>query len=555
MVSKKSKVTEEADEIETESQPKEAYQALYRRFRPSQFADVFGQESTTETLSRTIVEKRIAHAYLFTGLRGTGKTTTARIFAAAINCENLGKDGEPCQNCSSCYGVSNGTQGLGVIEYDAASNRSVDGIRSIIEQTRTASTLSRNKVFIIDEVHALTGDAITAFLKTLEEPPPGVIFILCTTNPEKVLPTIRSRTIQFKFNLVKPEIMEKLVTKICEQADIKITKSQIRMVVSEGKGSPRDTLSVLERVALGGNSDDNDYPSDITNAITDGNISDIIFSVADAVNSGVDLTALSQGLLSYWRDCILALQAPALLGITNERLEVIIKDARRVKLSRLFRMVTSISDTLGKMSYAGDPRILLETTLMQILLPDLSTKSYTAIQEQLADIQDDVAIIMSTLRTGGSIESSSAWPAVDSSDIQYETPSDGNDESEEEKAGLKANKTPKKDKVKKNKLESELESKDESDNDERDESELETIDDNTYDLEYEDIINAILDDPDVTKRVSLILQKATVIDDECSVKTLVLKGRKVTEDVYDIIEELVKKHAGGRKLIYREKEV
>lgn len=520
---------------EDETSKKEPYLALYRRFRPAQFADVLGQEGVTEVLSRTIVDKKIAHAYLFTGPRGCGKTTTARILAAAINCENLGKDGEPCQKCDSCFGVANGLQGLGVVEYDAASNRSVDGIRAIIDQTRTSSALSKHKVFIIDEIHALTNDAVTALLKTLEEPPPGVIFILCTTEVQKVLPTIKSRTVHFRFNLVEPETMGKLIGIVSEQAGIEITAKQLRNVVSEGKGSPRDTLSALERIALGGVSTESNYPSDVTIAIAHASVSDIITIVAEAIAKGVDLAAFGYDLITYWRDCILALQAPALLRVSDERLDEILEDANAVKLSRLFRMVPEVSEAIGKMAYSGDPRILLETTLIGLILPDLAQRSYVGIQNQLEEMRADIAVIASALRSGSGL-TTTVWPEVGDAEAPSRaaesTPVEKGEPVEEEP--VKESKSSKKSSETKDELEPEQES--DSDDD---------------DLEPEAILDAMIEDS--SKRLRLILEDATIIENKCTDKLFALETKHVNDEVFATIESLVKKHAGGRKLKYYER--
>jgi len=421
---------------DVEVQAEQNYVALYRRFRPQRFEDVFGQESTTESLRQMVESGKIPHALMFVGERGTGKTTSARIFAKAVNCENI-KRGEPCNECLSCQGVSEGSSSLGVIEIDAASNRSIDDIRRIADQASVASAMTKRKVFIIDEVHALTKDAITAFLKLLEEPPRGVIFILATTDPEKVLPTIRSRVVPFRFNLVQPKRMAKLIREVSDKAGIKISDKEITNVVREGKGSPRDTLSVLERFSAGGTAVVNEYSSPLTKALGHGRPDQVILLIADATSGSVDLKVIASDLIAYWRDCVLSIAAPNLLDVTDEEFDAIEADAKLIKLSRLYQLLTLMAETVGQMGYSGDPRTLFEARLLSFMIPAMEVKSMVAIQDQLDNIQKAIEAL-STNRpiTGGA----TTWPDVEQpprrakSDPQPDAdddPSDAEDEADE----------------------------------------------------------------------------------------------------------------------------
>ena len=224
---------------------KVAYTALYRKFRPKTFSEVVGQEHVTQTLKNQIKSGRVGHAYLLTGGRGTGKTSTARILARAINCLNP-QDGEPCNECEICKANLEGTL-TDVIEMDAASNNSVEDIRSIKEKINFLPTLAKYRVYIIDEVHMLSTGAFNALLKTLEEPPEHVKFILATTEPQKLLATILSRCQRFDFKKISNEDLIKRMKVVCEESGIQITEPALNIIATLSEGAARDALSILER--------------------------------------------------------------------------------------------------------------------------------------------------------------------------------------------------------------------------------------------------------------------------------------------------------------------
>src|SRR5438067_10370191 len=231
-----------------------AYQSLYRRYRPQRFSELRGQDHVSRTLRNAVRENRVAHAYLLSGPRGTGKTSSARILAKALNCAQP-NDGEPCGECESCVGVTNGTS-LDVHELDAASNNGVEAMRDLVARA-ALGTPGRWKVYIVDEVHMLSAAASNALLKTLEEPPGPVVFVLATTDPQKVLPTIRSRTQHFEFRLLQGEVLAALVSDVTESAGLTVPSGALDLVVRRGNGSARDALSVLDQVAaLGDVSED-----------------------------------------------------------------------------------------------------------------------------------------------------------------------------------------------------------------------------------------------------------------------------------------------------------
>ncbi len=222
-----------------------AYKALYREFRPTTFAETVDQDHITRTLKNQIISGRVGHAYLFNGSRGTGKTTTAKILARAINCLNP-KDGEPCNECEICKGIISGSL-TDVVEMDAASNNSVEDIRSIREEVNFLPTLAKYRVYIIDEVHMLSTGAFNALLKTLEEPPEHVKFILATTEPQKLPATILSRCQRFDFKKISNEGIIKRLKIVCKESNIEITDEALNVIAVLAEGGMRDALSILER--------------------------------------------------------------------------------------------------------------------------------------------------------------------------------------------------------------------------------------------------------------------------------------------------------------------
>src|SRR3989440_753101 len=235
------------------------YQSLYRRFRPQRFGEVRGQDPVTRALRNAVRDDKVAHAYLFSGPRGTGKTTTARILAKALNCTNV-KDGEPCDACESCTQIRDGAS-LDVYELDAASNNGVDAMRDLVSRA-ALGTPGRTKVYIVDEVHMLSTAASNALLKTLEEPPGHVIFVLATTDPQKVLPTIRSRTQHFEFRLVPYDVIVEHLRWVASDAGLDVDDATIEAAARKGNGSMRDALSALDQAAVGGGLDDHRASTD-----------------------------------------------------------------------------------------------------------------------------------------------------------------------------------------------------------------------------------------------------------------------------------------------------
>ena len=271
-----------------------AVQSLYRRYRPRRFGELRGQDHIVRALRNSVINNREGQAYLFSGPRGTGKTSTARILAKVLNCESP-VDGEPCCECSSCTAVESGTS-YDVIELDAASNNGVQDVRDLIDRAALGSP-GRHRVFILDEVHMLSSGAEAALLKTLEEPPPHVVFVLATTDPQKVSETIRSRTQHLQFHLLPIHDLEEHVRFVVQDAGLTVTEEAIQQVLVQGGGSARDTLSALELVvAAGGVAEETVDLDEFVDSIIDGDPGRVLSAVAFAVQQGRDARSLGEEL-------------------------------------------------------------------------------------------------------------------------------------------------------------------------------------------------------------------------------------------------------------------
>ncbi len=348
--------------------PTPQYQSLYRRFRPQRFADVRGQEHVTRALLNTVRDERVAHAYLFSGPRGTGKTSTARILAMALNCENP-VAGEPDGTCASCVDIRLGAS-VDVTELDAASNRGINEMRDL--RSRVAmGTRGRWRVYIIDEVHQLTADAAGALLKTLEEPPAHVVFVLATTDPQKVLPTIRSRTIPFEFHLLASEVLGDLLRDINEQAGLGVAPEAIDIVIRRGHGSARDALTVLDQVAAGGGVEDQaQVVAQIVDGLAERDAGLVLTAVAEAMASGRDARRLAAELVEHLRNGFLATMARSLVMLPDDAVTEVAEQARRLGLAALVRAMEVIGQALADMRDSVDPRVTLEVALVRLSRPD-----------------------------------------------------------------------------------------------------------------------------------------------------------------------------------------
>jgi DNA polymerase-3 subunit gamma/tau len=344
------------------------YQSLYRRFRPQRFADVLGQDHVTTALRNAVRDERVCHGYLFSGPRGTGKTSTARILAKALNCEKV-DDGEPCGVCDSCVAVQQGTS-FDAIELDAASNNGVEQMRDLIQRASLATT-GRWKVYIVDEVHMLTTGASNALLKTLEEPPAHVIFVLATTDPQKVLPTIRSRVQHFEFRLLPNDVLRALVRTVRTEARLELTDDDLERVVRRGAGSGRDALSALDQAAaLGRAEEDVPVADEVLEALCERDPGRALAAVAAGCAAGRDPRRLGEEVLARLRDAFLAGRVPDLVDLPPDELATVADQAARLGPAALVRAMERLGEALVDMREALDPRITLEVALVRVTAPE-----------------------------------------------------------------------------------------------------------------------------------------------------------------------------------------
>jgi DNA polymerase-3 subunit gamma/tau len=341
-----------------------AHQSLYRRYRPRRFGEVRGQDHVVTALRNAVRGGTEGHAYLFSGPRGTGKTSTARILAKALNCEDL-RDGEPCCECSSCREIEAG-RSFDLFELDAASNNGVDAVRDLIERSVVGSP-GRTKVYILDEVHMLSPAASNALLKTLEEPPEHVCFVLATTDPQKVLPTIRSRTQHYEFQLLSAQELEDYVRWIAQDAGLDVDDEAVAHVVRQGHGSARDTLSALDQVVAAGGVIQREEPVDqLLEALAERSSGGAIVAVAGALDLGHDPRVLADALLAALRDAfLLSLDVPVthLVDADRDRFAVW---AERLGTPTLTKAMEAVGAALVDMRQAADPRVPLEVALVRL---------------------------------------------------------------------------------------------------------------------------------------------------------------------------------------------
>jgi DNA polymerase-3 subunit gamma/tau len=356
--------------VADDTEPTEGgYQSLYRRFRPQRFDEVLGQSHVALALRNAVRDERIGHAYLFSGPRGTGKTSTARILGKALNCTDL-HEGEPCGNCASCQSVASGTS-FDVHELDAASNNGVDAMRDLVARTVLA-TPGRWKVYIVDEVHMLSTAASNALLKTLEEPPDHVVFVLATTDPQKVLPTIRSRTQHFEFHLLTDETLAEMLADVASRADLELPDGALVQAVRRGRGSARDALSVLDQVAASGmvEPDTDRWLVDTLRALSDYDQSAVLLAVEEAVRTGRDAQQLALDLIDRLRVGFLSLvssrKLDSSLDVRTDELELL----RGLGTARLVRAMELIGAAVVAMRDSPDPRITLEVAFLRLSRPE-----------------------------------------------------------------------------------------------------------------------------------------------------------------------------------------
>lgn len=396
-----------------------SYTALYRKFRPDTFEDVKGQEHIVTTLRNQLKANRIGHAYLFTGTRGTGKTTVAKIFARMVNCENPTQEG-PCGVCRICKAIAAGAS-MNVIEIDAASNNGVDNIREIVEEVSYSPAEGKYKVYIIDEVHMLSIGAFNALLKTLEEPPSYVIFILATTEVHKLPITILSRCQRYDFKRITIDTITERMSELTRAEGVQVEEKALRYIAKTADGSMRDALSLLDQCiafhlgkeltydkvldVLG--AVDTEVFSRLLRHVLDRDVTGCITLLEEIVMQGRELTQFVTDFTWYLRNLLLAQSSDNLedvIDMSSDNLARLKEEAQRIEMDRIVRYIRIFSELSGQIRYASQKRILVEIALIKLCRPDMETTPDALIDRirQVEDkVENGVVMVQGTMPEGG----------------------------------------------------------------------------------------------------------------------------------------------------------
>ena len=402
--------------------------ALYRSERPERFNEIIGQKHIVRILQHQLETDNVSQAYLFTGTRGTGKTTTARILAKALNCTGNPADGQlPCGECENCKAIKDG-RFLDVIEMDAASNNGVDDIRDLIDRVNYPPMVGRYKVYIIDEVHMLSTSAENAFLKTLEEPPEHVIFILATTNPEKVRETIRSRCMRLDFRRVSEEDLIEGMARICRRKQVNITRDALALVAQKADGSVRDGLSILEQCISGGDalvdletvedylgSAGLDFYLGLTQNVIEHNMAEALKRVGDALRTGCDAKQIFSDWLEHYRNLMVVRyvdDAKRLINASEENIGRMRLQASQMDADSLEVSIRLLSEYINLARYSTQPRILLETAALHLMNGKAVPSSKVAEMLQLAKAELKKVPLVPTAPTAAEPETPAAAPTA-----------------------------------------------------------------------------------------------------------------------------------------------
>lgn len=391
------------------------YTALYRKFRPTKFSEIVGQEHIKKTLKNQLISDRVGHAYLFNGGRGTGKTTTAKILARAVNCLNP-KDGEPCNECEICKGALDGSL-TDIIEMDAASNNSVEDVRSIREAVNFLPTKAKYRVYIIDEVHMLSTGAFNALLKTLEEPPEHVKFILATTEPQKLPATILSRCQRFDFKRISNEDIVKDLEYVCKESDIKITTKALELIAVLAEGGMRDALSILERCSQDSTDeiDENKvkdlvgipktvFINNIVESVVNEDVEETLNNLQEVIEDGKDINNLVWEIIKYIKDVLLYKSTGKTELYNEEELEKIKNISDKISKLDLINLICELSEIENSMKLSTQKLIILQTGLIKLcnkqsVRTDTSSGENTG-NTQNFDLERRVTKIENFLRAG-----------------------------------------------------------------------------------------------------------------------------------------------------------
>lgn len=366
-----------------------AYLALYRKFRPQTFSDVKGQDHIVRTLENQIKTDRIGHAYLFTGTRGTGKTTIAKIFAKAVNCKHIQEDGDPCNECDSCRAITEG-RSMDVLELDAASNNSVENIRDIIDSMAYPPSDGRYKVYIIDEVHMLSNNAFNALLKSLEEPPEYVIFILATTEVNKIPQTILSRCQRYEFHRISIETISARIKELCAKENVEIDDKAVHYVAKAADGSMRDALSLLDECIAFYSGQTLTYDnvlsvlgavdtaifSRLLRDVMHGNTLDALKVVDDVLIEGRELTQFANDFDWYLRNLLLVKNGETdeeVLGMSSDNMKALMEEAEEIDSEVIIRYIRIVSNLADSLKYSGQKRVLTEVAVIKLCNPAMES--------------------------------------------------------------------------------------------------------------------------------------------------------------------------------------